>query len=83
MKSNQLKVMHSLLAGVTFNSTANSIVAWANNKLEHGSPLSLGMVYAAIGHELAQLDIEIVNKPFQDSVLQAMSGISEYFYIEA
>ncbi|XP_043645622.1 phospholipid-transporting ATPase ABCA1 [Drosophila teissieri] len=75
MKSDLVKVQHSFLAGVTCGSNGNSIVAWSNNKLKHGSPLSLGMVYAAIGLELAQLDIRIVNKPYEDTVQQAVSGL--------
>ncbi|XP_070068559.1 phospholipid-transporting ATPase ABCA3 isoform X1 [Drosophila takahashii] len=82
MKSDQLRVQHSFLAGVTFNQSASSIVAWSNNKLEHGSALSLGMVYAALGEELADLDIRIVNKPYEDSIKQAMSTLAEYCYIE-
>ncbi|KMY95234.1 phospholipid-transporting ATPase ABCA1 [Drosophila simulans] len=75
MKSDQVKVQHTFLAGATFDSDANSIVAWSNNKLKHGSPLSLGLVYAAIGQELAQLHIRIVNKPYQDTVQQAVRGL--------
>ncbi|EDV55285.1 retinal-specific ATP-binding cassette transporter [Drosophila erecta] len=75
MQSDLVKVQHSFLAGVTFDSNANSIVAWSNNKLKHGSPLSLGLVYAAIGQELARLDIRIVNKPYQDTYKQALHGL--------
>lgn len=75
MESDQVKVQHTFLAGATFDSNGNSIIAWSNNKLKHGSALSMGLVYAAIGQELAKLDIRIVNKPYQDTVQQAVRGL--------
>uniref|UniRef100_A0A6P4EQ13 ATP-binding cassette sub-family A member 1 n=1 Tax=Drosophila rhopaloa TaxID=1041015 RepID=A0A6P4EQ13_DRORH len=82
MESDQTMVQQTLLAGVTFNNEDNSIIAWSNNGLEHGSALCLGLVYAAIGQELALIDIEIVNKPCQDTVTQALTGLSRYSSLE-
>ncbi|XP_030566359.1 ATP-binding cassette sub-family A member 3 isoform X2 [Drosophila novamexicana] len=44
-----------------------SVTAWFNRRLEHGAPLSLGLIYNAIARVLGKLDIVITNKPRPDS----------------
>ncbi|XP_064536013.1 ATP-binding cassette sub-family A member 2 isoform X2 [Drosophila montana] len=44
-----------------------SVTAWFNRRLEHGAPLSLGLIFNAIAHVLGKMDIVITNKPRPDS----------------
>ncbi|XP_017073074.2 phospholipid-transporting ATPase ABCA3 [Drosophila eugracilis] len=82
MELDQRMVHETYLAGVTFKSDDSLIIAWSNNNLERGSPLSLGMVYATIGQELAQMDIRIVNHPWQDKINMAQPVLNQISVVE-
>ncbi|XP_017123510.1 phospholipid-transporting ATPase ABCA1 [Drosophila elegans] len=82
MAADQANAQLTLLAGVTVEGGGKPIIAWANNRLEHGSALSLGMVYAALGQEMAHLEIEIVNKPCADTIGQSLAGLSRNSFVE-
>lgn len=49
------------VAAATFRH--GSVTAWYNRRLVHGSPTSLSLIYKTVGHVLANIDIEIINKP--------------------
>ncbi|XP_034102222.2 phospholipid-transporting ATPase ABCA1 isoform X1 [Drosophila albomicans] len=53
------------VAAATFRE--GSITAWFNRRLLHGIPITVSILYKAIGNSMANTDIEIINKPRNDT----------------
>ncbi|XP_020805682.1 ATP-binding cassette sub-family A member 1 [Drosophila serrata] len=82
IKKDEMNYYRKIAAGVTIDQVNRSIVAWANKKLEVGSALSLGLVYETLALALAQLKIEIVNKPHMGTIIEAARALSRTSYID-
>ncbi|KAH8258255.1 hypothetical protein KR038_008757 [Drosophila bunnanda] len=82
IKRDQKNYYRKIAAGVTIDQVDKSVVAWANQKLEHGSALSLGLLYESLALALAQLKIEIVNKPHVSSFKEAARALSLTIYMD-
>lgn len=78
----EMELQQSFLCGITVNLGNKTVIAWQNTMLEHGSALSLGLVYQAIGKHMAGIDIEIVNKPRQDHFTDVVIGLNEFNSVE-
>lgn len=78
----EMQLQKSFLGGMTVDLANHTIIAWQNTMLEHGSALTLGLVYQAIGKHLADLDIEIVNKPRADHFTDVVVGLNEFNSVE-
>lgn len=66
--------LKTYVAAATFHE--RSITAWYNRELFHGSPLSLSLVYKAIGIAGASIDIDVSNKPRADTEDYVRRGLS-------
>lgn len=64
----------TFVAAATFHE--RSITAWFNRELYHGSPISLSLVYKAIGIAGSSIDIDVINKPRPDAEELMMTGFS-------
>ncbi|XP_017035646.1 phospholipid-transporting ATPase ABCA3 [Drosophila kikkawai] len=82
IKKDEMNYYRTIAAGATIDQVNRSIVAWANQKLEHGSALALGLVYESLALALAQLKIEIVNKPRENTIKEAVRALSLTTYMD-
>ncbi|KAH8284770.1 hypothetical protein KR054_000874, partial [Drosophila jambulina] len=82
IKKDERNYYRKIAAGATIDQVNRSIVAWANQKLEHGSALTLGLVYETLALALAQLHIEIVNKPHEGSILESERALRRTSYMD-
>lgn len=77
MLKDEMNLYHTIVAGSTINTAEGTIVAYANKKLEHGSALSLGLVYESLAKAVAQLEILVVNKPHAGTLMEVVRGLKE------
>lgn len=66
--------LKTYVAAATFQE--RYITAWFNRELYHGSPISLSLVYKAIGIAGSSIDIDVINKPRADANELVMTGFS-------
>ncbi|KAH8254781.1 hypothetical protein KR032_012090 [Drosophila birchii] len=82
IKNDEMNYYRKITAGATFDQANRTVIAWSNQMLEHGSALALGLVYESLAMALAQMKIEIVNKPHVANSKDTVSSLSRISYMD-
>ncbi|KAH8400731.1 hypothetical protein KR009_000677, partial [Drosophila setifemur] len=81
-RRDEARMHQSFVAALSFKAGGTRVIAWENQKLEHGSPLALGLAYDALARWLAQMEIEIVNKPRRDGFASVLASLGRSSTVE-